>query len=68
MDHRRPLEPIKGCREVKSTPPRESGAGGGIQTTDNSANPPALAAKQLNLENLTQGRLPHATIISISLE
>lgn len=31
--HRRPVEPIKGRREGKRTPPRESGAGGGIQTT-----------------------------------
>lgn len=33
FEHKRPVEPIKGCRGGKRTPPRESGAGGGIQTT-----------------------------------
>lgn len=35
---------------------------------NSSANPLALPAKQLNLENLRQGKLPHATIISITLQ
>lgn len=33
-----------------------------------SANPLALPAKQLNLENLRQGKPPHATIISVTLQ
>ena len=31
-----------------------------------SANPLALAAKQLNLENLRQDKPPHASIVSIT--
>lgn len=62
-DHRRPMEPIKAVRGGKLD--TAWGDWSGRRHPDSSsANPTGLPAKQLNLENPTQGRPPHATSIS----
>ncbi|KAI9533807.1 hypothetical protein NQZ68_019890 [Dissostichus eleginoides] len=61
-------EPINGHRGGRKEDTTKGDWSRRRHPDNSSANLPALPAKQLNLENLTKGKLPHATIISITLQ